>query len=117
LQLQEKKRVALEMHELQQKARESASEVMDALIEISLDKRAPHPARIAAGAVVLDRGYGKATQVSMSANLTNGKADELTGDELNKRIGKALKRVEDLTGGAAKKDTSKDRPADLHKLN
>ena len=117
LELLDRKRHQLEMHELQALARENASAVMQALIDISLDERAMASSRIAAGAVVLERGYGKATQISMSASLNNGKTNELTGDELDKRIGKALERVEDITRRGSKEEKSKNRPADVRVIN
>jgi hypothetical protein len=114
LKLKEEKKIALEMHELTQLARESASDAMKTLIEISQNKRAPEPARIAASAVILDRGYGKASQVTMSASLNNGKAKEITGDELERRIRNTLKRVEELTTGVPKAPQGKKRPSHLH---
>jgi hypothetical protein len=98
-------------------ARENASAAMQTLIEISKDKRAPQPSRIAASAVILDRGYGKSSQVTMSANLNTGKANEITGDELDKRIGQTLKRVEELTRRAPKAPPSEKGPRDIRKLN
>lgn len=115
--LMRQKAVALEMHELQQLARENATGAMETLIEISGNKRAPESSRIAASAVILDRGYGKSSQTSITANVTNGKASEITADQLEQRIGQALERVEKLTKRAPKAPASEDRPADLHKYN
>lgn len=112
-----KKAMALEAHELQQLARENAVAAMRTLIEISRNKRAPEATRIAASAVILDRGYGKSSQTSITANVTNGHAKELTGNELDKRIERALKRVEEVTKRAPEAGTSEDRPTDLRKLN
>lgn len=117
IQLKEKRKIALEMHELQQLARESASDAMMALIRIVKDPKSPHPSRIAAASVILDRGYGKSTQVAISANVTDGKADQITGDELDRRISKALKRVEDITRRAPQERKSPQRPADLRKYH
>jgi hypothetical protein len=117
LKLREDKKRALEMHELTELARENAVDAMQTLIDISKNPRAPEPSRIAASAVILDRGYGKASQVTMSANLTNGKATDLTGDQLDKRIEQALKRVEDITTRAPKAPASKKRPDNLRKLH
>jgi len=117
VQLRERKRVALEMHELQQLARENAVDAMKTLINISQDERAPHPSRIAASAVILERGYGKSSQVTMSASLTSEKSKDLTGDELARRIDKTLKRVEELTTRAPEAPKSKNRPNDLRKLH
>lgn len=115
--LKEKKAIALEQHELQQLARENATAAMQTLIEISKNKRAPEATRIAASAVILDRGYGKASQTSITAKITDGKASDITSDELNKRIARALKRVEEVTSGAPKTGTSEKRPADVRKYH
>ncbi len=108
---------ALEAHELQLIARESAEDAMATLKEICKNKRAPEATRIAASAVILDRGYGKASQTSITANITNGKARDITADELDKRATAALKRVEELTKRAPKAGASPKRPADFHKYN
>lgn len=113
-----KKAVALEAHELQQLARENATLAMQTLIEISENPRAPEATRIAASSVILDRGYGKSSQTSITANVTNDKnSKELDGNELDKRIDHALKRVEAVTNRTAKTRPGKKRSADLRKLN
>jgi hypothetical protein len=115
--IKDQRKRAIEMHELQKLARENAVEAMEALIDILKDPRSPHPSRIAAASVVLDRGYGKASQTTISANIGNGTTKELTGDELERRIGAALKRVEAITTGASKAGTSKAGSGHLRKLN
>lgn len=115
--MKEKKAIALEAHELQQIARENATLAMTTLVEISGNKRAPEATRIAASSVILDRAYGKASQTSITANVGNGKTADLTADELDKRVERALKRVEDITNRAPKAGTSKNRSAHLRKLH
>lgn len=117
LKLKAKQAIALEAHELQQLARENATAAMRTLIEISKNKRAPEATRIAASAVILDRGYGKASQTSFTANVGNGKTSDIPGEELDKRVEQALKRVEDLTRRAPKAQPRPQRPADIRKLN
>lgn len=109
--------IALEAHELQQMARENATLAMETLTEIARNQRSPEASRIAASTVILDRAYGKASQTSITANVTNGKENEIDGVELDKRINSALKRVEELTNRAPKKGKSKDRPSDLRKYH
>jgi hypothetical protein len=117
LKLDVKKAVALERHELQQLARENATAAMQTLIEITKNKRAPEATRIAASSVILDRGYGKASQTSISASVTNGNVKEITGNELNKRIEAALKRVEAATTGTPKAGKSANRLTHVRILN
>lgn len=115
--LKEKKAIALEQHELQQIARENATLAMNTLTEIARNKRAPEATRIAASSVILDRAYGKASQTSITASVTNGKESDITGAELDKRIGQALKRVEDLTNRTPKAGTGKKRPSNQKHLH
>jgi len=117
IKMQQKKAIQLELHELQALARENATAAMHTLVEIVKNKRAPEANRIAASAVILDRGYGKASQVSITASVTNGKADNLDSTELDKRISRALKRVEDLTNRTSKAGPGQKRPVDLRKYN
>lgn len=117
LKLQEEKAKALEAHELQKIAREAAKSAMKTLIAICTDERAPEATRIAASQVILDRGYGKASQTSITANVTNGKASDITSDELDKRVNSTLKRVEELTNRAGKKRASPKRPINLREYN
>lgn len=117
LKLKHQKAIALEMHELQELARQNATMAMHTLIEISKNKRSPEATRIAASAVILDRGYGKASQTSITASVGNGKTSDITADELDKRVERALKRVEELTHRTPKAGPSKKRPADLRQLN
>jgi len=115
--MQQKRAIQLELHELQALARENATAAMHTLVEIVKNKRAPEANRIAASAVILDRGYGKASQVSITASVTNGKADNLDSTELDKRISRALKRVEDLTNRTPKAGSSQKRPVNLRLYN
>ena len=116
--LEVKKRHALEAHELQRMARENALTAMKTLIEISENDRAPESTRIAASQAILDRGYGKSSQTSITANVTNhAKASEITADELDTRVRQALQRAEDLTNRTRKAPEGQKRSSDLHKLN
>lgn len=117
LKMKEKKIIALEAHELQQIARENATLAMNTLVEISGNPRAPEATRIAASSVILDRAYGKASQTSITANIGNGKTNELSADELDKRVERALKRVEDITNRTPKAQPRKKRPVNLRLYN
>lgn len=107
-------KVALEAHEVQRKARMSANDAMDTLDEIVKDPSAQHSARIAAAQVILERAYGKASQVNINAQVNpDAKNSEVTDKQLDERIRQTLKRVEELTGGEAKPTDSKEQPADV----
>lgn len=117
LKLEQKRAKALEAHELQQIAREAATKAMKTLIKICVNERAPEATRIAASTAILDRGYGKASQTSITANVTNGKASDITSDELDKRVKAALRRVNDITNRTGETGAGKKRPANLRLLN
>lgn len=109
--------VAKEMYEIQNIARTHTSEAMRRLAQI-VNNSDNESMVIAAASVIMDRAYGKASQTNINANVNaDGKPSEITGKDLDKRIANALKRVEDLTGGAPKAPTSEKRPPDLRKLD
>lgn len=117
LKLKEQKARALEAHELQLKARENADLAMETLIEIAGNKRAPEATRIAAASAIMDRGYGKASQTSITASVNGDKAKDISADELDKRVSATLKRVEELTNRTGKAGKSKKKPADVLKYH
>lgn len=88
---------AKEAREIQNKARTMADAAMDKLGSILNDPLAPAPAQIAAAQVILDRAYGKASQTNINASVdANGKANEITQKELDKRTDDARREVEDV---------------------
>ncbi len=108
--------VAKEIREIQEIGRRHAESAMRRLAEIVENPESQDTAAIAAAQVLLDRTYGKASQTNINANLdANGKPTDVTSKELDTRIAKALKRVEDITGGATQAAKSQERPADLRK--
>lgn len=118
LKLKAQKARALEAHELQLKARENSDLAMNTLIEIAGNTRAPEATRIAAATAIMDRGYGKASQTSITASVSGGKASDLNADELDKRTQQALKRVEELTNRTRKAGPGKKAKAGVvHNLH
>ena len=64
-------------------ARDNTPSAMHTLIEIHEDKNAPPSARVAAAEAVLDRGWGRPTQVvDATVRDTNSQKYELTDDQL-----------------------------------
>jgi PAS domain-containing protein len=109
--------VAREQREIQEMARKGAAAVMERLQAIA-ENSPNETAAISAGLVILDRGYGKATQTNVNATLdANGKATDVSGKELDARIQKVIERLEGITGGTPKAPKSKDKPVDLRKLD
>lgn len=107
--------IAKEAREIQDAARTHASAVIEKLADI-VENSINEPAIIAASQVLLDRAYGKASQTHINANV-NGKNNDITQAELDARIGQALKRVEELTGGKEEAPKSQERPADIRKFD
>lgn len=109
-----KETVAKEAREIQDIARTRAVAAMNRLAKIIDDPASKDSDAIAAIAVTLDRAYGKASQTHINANIdANGKDSEISDQELKTRIEKAIKRVNELTGGTAKAPESKEQPTDI----
>ena len=115
--LEAKVAVILEARDLQEIARVNAKGAMEALVAIVNSKHAPEASRIAAAQVILDRGYGKASQTTFSANVSDGKTSEITADELEQRVNRALRRVEELTGRAPKAPKGKNKSLNVRKCH
>ncbi len=112
--LKEQAALAIELHELQEIAKKNAGAAMVTLAEIMKSPKSPEQARIAAAGLILARAYGKASQTNINANVnTDGKTAEVDPNELDKRITKALERVEHLTGRAKQAPESEERPPDI----
>ena len=110
--------IVKEAREIQDIARRSAPEALKALDTILKSEVASDMAKIAAANTILDRGYGKSTQVNVNASVnTDGKPQEIDGKELDKRIISTLNRVEAITGRKREKIQSEERPADVRVLN
>jgi hypothetical protein len=93
-------------------ARAKCPEAIECLYKIMNDVEAPHAARVSAADKLLDRGLGKPPQ---TVNLKDDKeADELTDDELDRRILTALERIEAIALGAATKAKRQREPQPLH---
>lgn len=103
--------VARELRDIQDIARRNAVAAMEVAKEIMANSDKDSD-RLAAANLILERGYGKATQTNVNANVNaNGSAKEVSAEELNQRVGKALSRVEELTGRSTKPPASQNGPA------
>lgn len=111
--------VATKTHlEIQERARQIADKAMDRLEDILNADDAGDTAVIQAAVTVLERGYGKASQTNINANLdTNAKASDIDTPELRKRIESALKRVEGAASGVPEEGESKDGPPNIRKYH
>lgn len=81
-------------------ARESTKEAMEALVEVVKDVKAPPSARVSAASVILDRGWGKATQV-VEANVNI--VDNMSYDELRSFVAREAANIlasEEETGSS-----------------
>lgn len=107
--------VVHELRDIQEKARKNAVAAMDIAKEIMMNGEKDSD-RLAAANLVLERAYGKATQTNLNASVdANGSQKEVSTEELNQRIGKALRRVEELTGGTPKPPPSQNGPTYVRK--
>lgn len=104
--------------EIQDEARKAGVAAIKALRRIVKSKVASDLAIISAAQTLLDRGFGKPTQTNINASVNgDGKPSEVTEQELNKRIGEALRRVEGITKRKREKIKSPPRPADIRQFH
>jgi hypothetical protein len=106
--------IAKELIDIQNKYRRMADIAADEINKIITDEHAKHSDKIAAVAHVMDRAYGKSTQVNVNANTDpDSKPKELSPEQLTKRIADAIKRVEAATGRIPETPASEDTPPDI----
>ena len=112
-----KETIAKEMRDIQEFARKRAIPAMqkvDEIIANSLNETTV----LQAVQILMERGYGKASQTNINANVSgDGKATEIGAKELNDRIAKALQRVEELSRGKKQAPPRPQRSVDLRKLD
>lgn len=65
--------------DLKKLAREKTEEALKTLVDVMQDQKAPPAAKVAAASVLLDRGWGKATQI-IEAKI--GPLDNMSAEEL-----------------------------------
>lgn len=107
--------------EVQKLARESTPEAMETLRTIMRNKKAPDAARVAATREILDRGWGKALQASVVANLNHDEEDqrplkELSHDELMAKLNQVTQRIEDALAEYVGRDVKDLTDDELKKL-
>ncbi len=112
-----KQTLAKEMREIQEFARKNAFAAMEKAAEIVANS--DNETTVLAGIqILLERAYGKASQTNINAHVSgDGKANEISAKELDERIAKALRRVEELSRGKKQAPARKDRLVDLRKLD
>ena len=81
------------------------------------DENTAPAAKAAAAKELLDRGYGKSATLNYNVNTdTTVKPAELTENELRKRVGEAIARLEGPKGTSGE-DESAGQPIDIRKYN
>lgn len=107
---------AKDAREIQDLIRKHVYHGLEEVFKIIADPSASAIAKISAMHLLLDRAYGKSAQTNINANIdANGQPSEITHKELQERIEAALKRVENITGGAAEAAEGAERSADIRK--
>lgn len=112
------KTIAKEAREIQQRAREHAWMGIEELASLIRDAKTPAAVKVTAIALMHDRAYGKPSQTNINAEVgPNAKPEELTAEQLDRRIEEAVQRVEELTRNQEKAAPCEDQPADVRKLH
>lgn len=108
----------MEARELMERARQLADKAMQVYEDIMDSDTAADTAKIAAANAVIDRGFGKATQTNVTAQVNaDGKPSEIDDRELAARIEDAVERVRRVTTRAEQEAAGAERPADIRKFN
>jgi len=109
--------IAKSHRETQEKAREMVDAVLERLYDI-VEHSPNETAVIQAGNTILDRAHGKANQTHINASIdANGKAEDISGQELDTRIEETLQRIRKLTAGEEKAAKGKARPDNVRKVD
>jgi hypothetical protein len=110
--------IVRDAREIKELAARHAPDAVKIIAEIMINPRSLDAVRLAAANALIDRGYGKATQTSVTATVNaDGKPSEIDDKSLDERINSALTRIERVAGGAAKPPPRKKRSIDIRKLN
>lgn len=110
--------IVRDAREIKDMAAKAAPSAIKTMIQIMKDKKTLDSVRLVAAQALIDRGYGKATQMSVTATVNaDGKPSEIDDKELTSRINSALDRIERVAGGTRQPAPSPQRPADIRKLN
>ena len=110
--------IVKEAREIKEMAAKCVPDAIRALHEIIKSEVSSDMAKIAAANSVWDRGYGRPTQTSINATVdADAKPNQIDDRELDRRVGAALERIENITARTREKITVPERSADLRKLN
>jgi undecaprenyl pyrophosphate synthase len=109
--------VAKEARDVQDMARQTAVQALEVIKDVLMNGHRDSD-KLSAADIILERAYGKATQPNVNTNVNlNGRKEEVTSAELDKRIETALRGVEELTGRKVKPNKGPERPVNLRKRN
>jgi hypothetical protein len=109
--------VAKEAREVQDMARQTAVQALEVIKDVLMNGERDSD-KLSAANIVLERAYGKSTQINVNDNVNrNGTKEEVSSAELDKRIETALGRVEELAGRKAKPAKGAHRPVNLRQRN
>jgi hypothetical protein len=109
--------VAKEARQVQDDARQTATAAFEVIKDVMMNAERDSD-KLTAANIVLERAYGKATQINVNDNVNrNGNKEEVSAAELDKRIEEAIRGVEELTGGATKPPKGSQRPVNLRQRN
>lgn len=102
--------------EIQERARQIAEKALDRLEELVESDQTSESSLIHVTALALERGYGKAAQTNINIDGSQ-KPNEVSSQELSKRIAEAVARVERLTGGVREEGAGEAEPSDIRKYH
>lgn len=104
--------------ETQERARCAARDALDTLWAIVRSPISADQAKIAAAGIIFDRAYGRATQVAVTANVSDNAAPkDLNRTSLEQRIKETLSRIDGVESGETEAGSGQDGPPHLREFH
>jgi len=104
--------------EMTQRAREKAEKLIELLETIAFSDDSSENAKLAAAQQLLDRAYGKSTQMNVNSNMdAGGRPKDISARDLDRRIDETIRRVEGTPERVQEEAAGPEGPPDLRKYN
>lgn len=110
--------IAMSARELKELCATKARRAIKVLEAIMESDRAPDQARITAAQALIERAFGKATQMNVTAMVeSDAKASEIDDKTLSTRIDETIARIERIAGGETKPPQREKRSINVRQLH
>jgi hypothetical protein len=115
---EEEIQIVRDAREIKELAAKHAPSAIKVIADIMNNPKTLDAVRLAAANALVDRGYGKSTQTSVTATVNaDGKPSEVDDKTLDERIKSALTRIERVAGRETKPPPREKRSINVRKLH